>query len=98
MLKFNINNYIRVKLKEEGYKYWKTVYDSVYQDIPHLHQYIKPLEAYKAKADKDGYIKMQAWEFMRIFGDTISLGTICVFDTEILIEERYLQAVEQTLE
>ena len=62
---FNINSIIMVKLKAEGYARWKEE-DGRWLPI----QYQKTIEEYKSRADSNGWIEFQCWEFMRLFGST----------------------------
>lgn len=74
---FNMNDKVLVKLKDEGFKYWQ-------DDYRHLPDKYKPsIDDLKAKADKDGFIEFQLWEFMRLFGETISLESVPIFENNI---------------
>ncbi|MCC3159696.1 hypothetical protein LJ737_20815 [Hymenobacter sp. 15J16-1T3B] len=84
LIPFNINDHIRVKLKQEGLAHWKAEDDKIF--CGPLGQYSKPLEDYASKADSDGYTRFQAWEFMRLFGPVLRMGSLPPFDTSILIE------------
>jgi len=48
------------------------------------------LDYFLKKADKHGYTSMQAWCFVRDFGDVMYPGAEGFFDLEILIEEKDL--------
>jgi hypothetical protein len=78
--KFNLNDEIAVKLRPEGFKHWHE-YDNRYLGEQHR----QPLSYYTAKADKDGYVKFQAWVFMEIFGQTIRFGGLSPFDLNIIL-------------
>lgn len=75
---FNINHYIKVKLKEQGYIHYM---DSYNRWLPEDMR--KPLEHFKSKADKDGYCQFQAWDFIKMFGGTINPWDIPIFETDI---------------
>lgn len=77
-VEFNLNNKMLVKLKEEGFKFW--LYDFNRHLPDHLKLSIKEL---KSKQDKDGYVEFQAWEFIRIFGPTISAAFSPIFETNV---------------
>lgn len=57
----NLNDFVRFKLTDYG----KRVYDQWFIDLR-----IKPVEL---RIDKDGYTKMQLWQFMEIFGPHIHM-------------------------
>jgi hypothetical protein len=80
----NINDYIEVKLNEAG--------------LVHLHETINErlpinvtisLDELRAKADQNGYMKFQLWDFMKKFGDTITFGKPLMFDNMIKIATEY---------
>lgn len=75
---FNLNDKVLVKLKEEGFKYW----------LADLNEYMPEklgttMEDLRSRCDKDGYIEFQTWEFMRVFGPTISIGSQPIFETTL---------------
>ena len=70
----NVNNRVKVKLTEDG------------QAIVREH-YAKILGyAAGVMADEEGYTSFQVYEFMKIFGNHMSLGRKLPFDACILIE------------
>jgi hypothetical protein len=75
---FNINDYVKVKLTEFGKQKYKDYYN----------QYsVKEL---KLVEDENGYVQFQLWELMHMFGKHFVLGCDLCFNTDILIEKRYL--------
>jgi hypothetical protein len=78
-INFNLNQHILVKLKDEGFEHWKKAYNEVLPD-----QFKKPLSYFK-NMEKDGYVRFQAWDFMRLFGETITLGVEPLFYPDIII-------------
>ena len=76
-MKFNINNYVRVKLTEKGKQKLKKDYESFRKVNPYLREYAPPVE------DAEGYSKWQLWCLMEKLGKHISLGGVVPFDTEI---------------
>lgn len=82
---FNLNHYVRVKLKDEGIKHLKANHDEFLSKESGLR---RTLEEYKAEADSEGYHKFQMHEFMRVFGSGTTLGFERRFETEILIETK----------
>lgn len=75
---FNLNDYILVKLKDEGFKFWL---NKINQFLPK--DLMATEEELRARADKDGYIAFQAWDFMKTFGETISMGFEANFETTV---------------
>ena len=74
---YNINDKMLVKLKDEGFRYWL-------EDYKHLPEKFRPtIDELRAKAGKEGYIEFQAWEFLRLFGETISIGSQSIFETTV---------------
>ena len=92
--KFNLNDYIKVKIHPEGFEYWKKQDDDFYH-AHNLQQYIKPLADYKSKADADGYVKFQAWDFIDKFAASLDFGRKTVFHTDIIISDVHLKSIEE---
>ena len=76
---FNINNFIKVKLTEEGqkvvqedYEYWHSIYP-----------YIVP----KYVEDSDGYTQFQMWKFMNLFGFKFRNGGPCYIEGNVMLLE-----------
>ena len=77
-MKFNINDYVKVKLTDKGRELHKRYQNEL---LKHWDKY-----EYKApKEDEDGWSKWQLWDLMQTFGPHIHLGGINPFDTEIEI-------------
>ena len=94
--KFNINNGIKVKLSEEGFKHWMYEDNKTFYGNKDLQKYIHPLSWYKARADENGYVTFQAWHFIKIFGSSIDMTAPQIFETDILINESSLMpSIEQ---
>ncbi len=79
---FNLNNHILVKLKDDGYKIWRERWNR------HLPEDMRqPITYFTDRANKDGYVYFQAHEFMRIFGEHLTIGFHQPFEMTILIPE-----------
>lgn len=78
-MKFNINDYVWVKLNDKG----KELYLRSFDDIPLEFRRVRLLEV-----DSDGYSKFQMWSFMQIFGPHISMGFNPPFDTTIKFDPK----------
>lgn len=81
--KFNINNYVKVKLTEKG----KNIIENYYSNIPQLENHSRPLP----KEDENGWSKWQMWDLMSMFGDKMFNGCDVPFETEIEIPKEYLK-------
>ena len=88
LVKFNLNYSVFVKLTNEGYEYWKKKNDNIFSQVP---KWVKEVNYYKNKADKNGFIKFQMWEFMQIFGDSIGLGYQPKFLIDVFFYESELE-------
>lgn len=70
-IEFNANQYVKVKLTEYGDSVMREWYsDRVYNMPP---------------VDELGYVKVQMWHLMRIFGEYMSLGAEPVFDMNMIL-------------
>ena len=76
--KFNINEYVKVKLKKSGLAELKRQGDELRKTFPKLDEYVPP------KIDKDGYSKFQLHDLMQRLGHLCTLGFEPPFDTEII--------------
>ena len=74
---FNINDCIKVKLTDYGYKLHVSHYRKYFTDA-HLQQYCLPFR------DKEGYTKYQLWEFMNIFGEHMYNGADQVIQDNLI--------------
>lgn len=76
-MKFNINNYVKVRLTEEGLKHYNNYYSEFVLKFP---------DSFKVK--KDYELREQLWEIMHIFGSETFIGRQNVFvDNIIEIED-----------
>ncbi len=82
---FNINDYIKIKLKPKGIEILKQRHEELKKFWPGIHGFELP------KIDKDGFTEMQAWEIMQNFGSNIGMGFDPPFETTVIIEDKYLK-------
>jgi hypothetical protein len=75
-IKFNMNDYVKVKLNEYGKECYRKYFEKV---MPMLGYQLK------AKIDEDGYYKDQLHIIFTIFGQYMTLGFLCPFDTDIIL-------------
>lgn len=78
-IKFNINDYVKVKLNDLGHRIMADNHKMIYKDYHHPPEFSPP------KIDADGYCKFQCWDFMWEFGRQMMLGFEMPFDSEIII-------------
>lgn len=69
MKKFNLNDYVKVKLTPCGVNIYYHQYDDTNEYI--LSHGGEPLERRMPRIDKDGFTEFQLWEFIRLFGNYI---------------------------
>lgn len=79
-MKFNINDYVKVKLTDHGREIHKQQYEQWFKDMP-WYEYTPPQE------DAEGWSKWQMWDLMQTFGAVLYNGCKLPFETEIEIEE-----------
>ena len=85
-MKYNINDYIKVKLNDVGKEIFYHRYDALnsYYKNHGMEDIIKPRYP---EEDIDGYTKFQIWEFMKLYGEYVVMGRNLLFETEIIIED-----------
>ena len=80
-VKFNINNYVRVKLTPYGLSILEQQHNELAAKFPKIREFMPPKMV-------DGWCRFQLWSLMQTFGPSISIGMNNVpFETEIEIEE-----------
>ncbi|WP_346938225.1 hypothetical protein [uncultured Clostridium sp.] len=70
--KFNLNNYVKVKLTEEGVKILKTEHDNLNKSI--IKRGGKGFGDFKLDLDSDGYYKTQMWRLIQDFNKSMFMG------------------------
>lgn len=79
-MRFNVNDYVRVRLTDEGRAIHRKEYDDLIAAYPKItHAYTRP------KEDAEGWSKWQLWDLMQRFGPYITMGMCPPFETEIEI-------------
>ena len=82
MIEFNVNNYVHVKLTDEGREELKRQHESFnLQMNGRLGQWKGVVE------DSDGWSKWQLWDLMNRLGHMLSLGMVMPFDALIKFED-----------
>ena len=81
-MRFNINNYVRVRLTDRGRSIHREWYEKISKQYPpDCLSYRPPTE------DEEGWSRWQLWDLMNIFGPSCMNGCIIPFETEIDIVE-----------
>lgn len=81
-VKFNINDYVWVRLTDAGKIACRRQHDELRRQYPMIGKYVPP------ETDAQGYSRWQLWQLMQTFGPSISHGSPVPFDTEIKIEAK----------
>jgi len=85
-MKFNINNYVKVKLTQVGIDELKRQHEE--QKIAHERLRSQGIDDFVLpKVDADGYSEFQLFNLMAIFGDLMWEGLASPFEIEIIIDE-----------
>lgn len=79
-MKFNINNYVKVRITPNGIKALETNHNHLKNIAPSIGDFRPP------EIDSDGFVKFQLWQLMQEFGPYIKMGVALPFETEIEIE------------
>ncbi len=87
---FNINDFVKVKLTEEGMRILEAQYNELLKQMPpQARKSMGPFK--KPKADKEGYSEFQLWDLMHHFGEYMYNGNPnSPFFNNIKISEKYL--------
>lgn len=81
---FNVNDYVKVKLTEKGKYIYYHQFDDMNEEI--LKMGGKPLNPIELKYDDEGYVELQMWHFMEIFGKHLYNGCNIPFYPMIKLE------------
>ena len=81
-MRFNVNNYFRVKLTPEGEAILKQAHDEIQPLLPESAR-----KEFELRLTPDGWYRAQAWSIMQDFGPHIGIGMNSPFETEIEIED-----------
>lgn len=82
---FNTNNVVCIKLNKYGLEIIENHYSKLGSKFG-----IETKNNYQKEMEEYGYVRMQLWEVMTIFGPHIGLGKQMPFDTQIGIDSKYL--------
>ena len=87
MKKFNINDYVKVRITERG----KTILQEQLAQRVRNWSCENRCPYLSRGGDANGYIKFQMWELMHIFGNDLYNGCQIPFDTTVLIDDKHLE-------
>ena len=83
MIRFNVNDFVRVKLTDVGRKAHRAWHDRLFAHLPKE----KRDEWYRApEEDEDGWSRWQMWNLMQEVGWACSLSDKPPFETDIILE------------
>lgn len=82
----NLNNYIKVKLTEDGLRAWKEHDDFYLRESDLLEEHSRPIEHYQNQVDQDGYVSFQIHHFMHVFGDFATVDADKYFGMRVQVE------------
>ena len=85
MIKFNINDIIKIRLTDKGRRILRQRYDELTRYSPNL---FKKFPYEEPEVDENGWSTWQMWEVMQIFGPHMGNGFDLCFDTVIQIIEK----------
>ena len=80
-MKFNVNEYVLVKLEPEGIKEMKRQHDEFINTFPDC-----KIVWQEPTVDEDGYTKFQLHVLMNTFGHLMTLGAVMPFDSLIKLD------------
>lgn len=92
-MKFNLNEYVRVKLTPTGKDILRKKFEELHERMPQAFK-----EFSLPEEDGQGFSKWQMWHLFSDFGEHIYLGCNPPFETEIeIIEKAFQHRVHWTL-
>lgn len=81
--KFNVNEYVKVKLNDLGISILKARHNELNGMIRARGG--KGFGEFELKVDEEGYTKFPLWELMNIFGHAMVMGLDVPFETNIIV-------------
>lgn len=88
LLKYNLNEYVLVKIKDAGIEKYVKDHNEILPFQLHI-----SFKEFKEKADKNGYHKMQLWSLFDAFGG-LGMRLCNYIETDIILDYDHLKAVE----
>ncbi len=94
-MKYNLDDYVGVKLTKRGREIYKEFYDNLVKDMSDDAK--KRILNYEPLKDDEGYLKLQLWELMNIFGRNLITGAETPFEEkEIKLYDEKLEKEEES--
>ena len=81
----NLNNFVKFKLTDLGKKVWDHQNDELNEFIAGAGA--PPLKPRILDVDEEGYMKLQLWEFMNVFGEAMHMGFDTIIEQNTLVYE-----------
>jgi hypothetical protein len=80
-VKFNMNNRVKVKLTDKG----KTIFSELDKKVDKHIVDIIGQNVYSSRISEKGYVVMQMWEFIEVFGQYMYLGVDLPVEMDIIL-------------
>jgi len=90
--KFNLNEYVKVKLNSYGIQLLRNQHNELKQRIPFLGEFRPPT------VDENGFAEYQLHDFMGCLGQYVGIGKRLPFETEILFESALQSQLDEARE
>jgi hypothetical protein len=90
-VKFNMNDIVRVKLTDKG----KEIFLNLDKKIDKRIVDIIGFNVYGWRIKEDGYVDMQMWEFMQVFGNHMKLGNDLPVEMDIILRSEDIKEEQQ---
>lgn len=91
--KFNINEFVKVRLTNKGVDFYKDYLRGVFNMINLNMTEYQIVELYKKNIDDDNYLLLQFWEFMQIFGK-LGRGMDEYIELELIFNSKNLKPIQ----
>ena len=90
VVRINLNETVKFKLGDTGREIFYHQYDEWLASLPENHPIRKTVIPHYPKEDENGYVEMQLWECMRLFGPHFRMGyQDIIIPLEILYEDEF---------
>ncbi len=95
MKEFSLNDNVKIKLTETGIKILNDTYDAALKEFEDKPSVLQSIVTSRPKVDENGYVEMQLFEVMAIFGKYVIFGNPNLpISTNIAISENYLKDLD----
>ena len=95
MKEFSLNDNVKIKLSETGIKILNDTYNAALKEAVDNPSVLQSIIASRPKVDENGYVEMQLYEVMFIFGKYMNFGNPNMpISTNIAISENCLKDLD----